>query len=614
MNRTLTLFRGLRPIGILVAGLTLALACGSPPSGNGGNTGNAHNGGKVTLASWQEPDTMLAAGITDSMTHAFADEAPVVEGLWGVTPIEDLPKNPKQSDYWTPQLATEVPTTDNGGIKINGDKMAETIKLRTGVKWHDGQPFGADDVVDTFNFFYLKFKDNNPTPVLSTSGWDQVESVNKVDDHTVTVNWKTTFGPYMSFGGGPYGVLPSHLLQQTWSDPTGKGDMTKTKLNIDLTSSNPQAYKGSDTWDKWLVGTGPFVFKEWVSGDHMTLVKNNNYWGSHKAYLDQITIKFEPDTNTELADLRTGTIDFGVDFRAALLSPLGHVANTKVQILPDSGAEHIDLNLKNKYLSDPVIRKAILQGIDRQKMIDTLLQGKTKISPDSWLCIGTGDWCADPSIPTTKYDPKAATQALDAAGYKTDPSCSGGSGRKYKDGTCIALNLVTTSGNALREQQEVQIASDLQGIGIIVNKPFNNPRSGKLFGSYASGGVLYNHTFDMAMYTNTYSGPAEPDNFYSGYVCDQIPTAANGGVGQNSTQECNPAVDKAFQAGRQKVSQSDRKSSYVDAQKALAQDLPDLPLYQQLTVNAYNTKIGGVKSNDFVWWVNTQDWYLTSGS
>src|SRR5205823_2706151 len=126
-------------------------------------------------------------------------------------------------------------------------------------------------------------------------------------------------GPYLVLGTGPYGMIPDHLLQKVWSSG---GDMTKVKLSIAI----PGGFNASDTMDKFIVGTGPFMFKEWVSGDHMTFVKNPNYWGS-KPHLDQITIKFEPDTNTQLADLRTGTIDMGWDFRAALLSPLGHLSS-----------------------------------------------------------------------------------------------------------------------------------------------------------------------------------------------------------------------------------------------------------------------------------------------
>ncbi len=606
MNLDLAKLRGLKTLAVATAALTLALACGNTSTTTGG--GNPTTGGKLVAASWQEQSSMLAIGITDSSTHAFAYEAPMVEGLLGLVSSADIPKNAKLSDYFAPQLATEVPTTDNKDVVVTGTTMAVTYKLRHGVKWHDGQPFTSKDVADTANFLWLKYKDNNPTPLLSTSGYDQISDVKTPDDFTAVIDYKSLYGPYLTLFSGPEGVLPSHLLQSTW---TAGGDMTKAKLPIDLSSANSAGFKGTDTWDKWLVGTGPFVFKEWVSGDHLTMVRNNSYWGPHKAYLDEITVKFEPDTNTELADLRTATVDLGIDFRAALLSPLSHLSNVTTVVLGDSGAEKLDFNLKNKYLSDLTIRKAINMGIDKQKMVDTLLSGKTVVSPDTPICLGLASWCSDPAIPTTKYDPAAAKKLLDDAGYKVQTSGDGKGYRSFKDGTTIAVNLVTTSGNALREQQEVQIASDLKGIGIQVITPFKNPTAGKLFGSYAGGGVLYNHTFDIAQYTNTVPG-GEPDQWYSGYVCDQIPTQANGGVGQNDTQECNPTVDAAFKAGRNKVAQADRKQGYVDAAKALAADLPEAPLYQQLTVNAFNNKLGGYKANADYWFNNSVDWFVKS--
>jgi peptide/nickel transport system substrate-binding protein len=608
MNLSLAKLRGLKTLAVATAGLTLALACGNTTGGNTTGGGTPKTGGALIAASWQEQSSMLAIGITDSATHAYAYEAPMVEGLLGLTSSADIPKNASLKDYYQPQLATEVPTTDNGDVKVTGNTMSVTYKLRHGVKWQDGQPFTSKDVVDTANFFYGKFKDNNPTPLLSTSGWDQISSVTAPDDFTATVNYKSIFGPFLGLFSGPEGVLPSHLLTETWA---AGGDMTKTKLAIDLTPANSAAFKGTDTWDKWLMGTGPFVFKEWVSGDHLTMVRNNNYWGPHKAYLDSITVKFEPDTNTELADLRTDTVALGIDFRAALLSPLSHLANVTTVVLGDSGAEKLDFNLHNKYLSDPVIRKAINMGINKQQIVDTLLAGKTVVSPDTAICLGLAAWCSDPSIPTTKYDPTAAAKLLDDAGYKVQTAGADKGWRAFKDGTTIALNLVTTSGNALREQQEIQIASDMKGIGIEIITPFKNPTAGKLFGAYASGGVLYNHTFDIAQYTNTVSG-GEPDGWYSGYVSTQIPTQANGGVGQNDTFESNPAVDAGFNAGRNKVAQADRKAGYVSAAVALATDLPEAPLYQQLTVNAYSNKLSGYKANADFWFNNSVDWYLNS--
>ncbi len=597
-------------LGFAAFGSILLAAC-SPAAPTGG--GSPRAGGKITVASWQEPDTLLAAGITDSMTHAVADVNPVMEGLLQGKAASDIPKNPKNADYWAPQLATNIPTLENGDVKISGNKMDVTWKLRKSVKWHDGVPFTSKDVKATFDFFWLKFKDKNPSPIQSSTGWDQVEGVDTPDDSTAVIHWKTIFGPYLSYGSGPYGILPEHLLTQTWAK---SGDITKEKLDINIQGG----FKGKDTWDKWMVGTGPFMFKEWVTGEKLTLVKNPQWWGDHKAYLDEITIKFEPDTNVQLADLRTNTIDMGWDFRAALLSPLSHLDQVQTVILTESGAEHIDLNLHNKFLKDKSVRQAILMGIDRQKIIDTLLEGKTQLSPDSWLCLGSGAWCQDPNGKTTKYNPEQAKKLLDDGGYKvpdpkTQKALSDKCGKGFRANTaadCLELNLVTTSGNALREQQEVVIASDLALIGIKIKQPFNNPRAGKLFGSYQNQGVLYTHQFDMAIYTNTYNGPAEPDAFFTGYVSTEIPTDANGGRGQNSTFTSDPRVDKAFQDGRAKVGQNERKQAYIDVQKALADILPDLPLYQQVHVTAYNKKLQGYKPNEFFWANNAQDWYLSS--
>ena len=271
MNRS-WLPQHVRRQGIAIFALLVCVACTNPPGAPSGSNAGPRAGGTLYAASWLEPTSLLEAGITAASQHAIADVAPMVEGLLGLKNAADVRKNPKVADFYQPQLATEVPTTDNGDVKVSGSTMRVTYKLRHGVRWSDGQPFSSKDVVDTANFFYLKFKDANPTQLFSTSGWDQISSVTTPDDYTAVVNYKSLYGPYLTNFAGPYGVLPSHLLQQTW---TAGGDLTRTKLAVDNTPSNPAAYKGSDTWDKWLVGTGPFVFREWVGGDHLTMVKNN---------------------------------------------------------------------------------------------------------------------------------------------------------------------------------------------------------------------------------------------------------------------------------------------------------------------------------------------------
>ena len=600
---TRTCPRWLRLLGVATAGTIMLVACAPSPSTT---TSAPKAGGKLTVASWQEQDSLLACNITSAASHACAYVNPAMEGLLTVKANQDpLPSNPKLSDYWVPELATEVPTLENGDVRVNVNKMDVTWKLRHGVKWHDGVAFTSKDVKATFDFWWLKYRDKNPTPLISTSGWDQVDSVDLPDDFTAIIHFKSVYAAYLTLGTGPYGILPEHLLQQVWAMT---GDITHDKVTVSI----PFGYSGSDTLDKLMVGTGPFMFKEWVTGDHLTLVRNPHWWGGGgRPYLNEIRVKFDADANTELNELRTNTVDMALDLRPSLLPSLSRQSDVTTVTILDSASEHLDINLHNTFLKDVTLRKAILMAIDRQRIVDTLLLGRTVVPPDAWMCIQTGAWCLDPNAKHTPYDVAAANKLLTDGGYKLQTSgpCKGF--RTDPQGRCVQLHLITTT-LPLREEQEVVIASDLAGIGIQIIKPFANVPASRMFGSCTSGGIIYSHNFDLAMYTNNYSYPAEPDSLaYTAYHSSQIPTDANGCVGQNTTFMSDPQLDQALDQARLSVKLSDRKDKYIVAQRRLADVIPEIPLYQAVDVEAYNKKLAGYKGNEF-WWMNqSADWYIS---
>ena len=115
--------RSLRLLAVAGIGTVLLAAC-APTSGN--NNSTAKLGGRLTVASWQEQETLLACNITAAAPHACAYVNPAMEGLLTVKANQDVPPNPKLSDYWVPELATEVPTLENGDVKVTGDKMDVT--------------------------------------------------------------------------------------------------------------------------------------------------------------------------------------------------------------------------------------------------------------------------------------------------------------------------------------------------------------------------------------------------------------------------------------------------------------------------------------------------------
>jgi len=649
----LSLRRRIAGVGGVAATLALAACGGGGGTSNSSGTATpvetqpgAVNGGTLNIGLVQEPTSFLAAGITDSMTFSYAVDALTNEGLLWYRSVDETANAKTQADFWRPDLATEVPTTANGDVKTSGcadgAKMCVTWKLRQGVKWHDGSTFSSKDVCDTYKFWWLNYKDKNPTAVLTTTGWDQVISCNDSNPNQAVVNFKSTFGPYLSFGTGVYGILPAKQLEAAFAANGGAGgDLEKVPQTVDLTvgSGNADAYKGTDTLDKITVGTGPYVLQKYEPTKDIILVRNKNYWDKqHQPHLDSIVFKIISGTAAQLTAAKAGSIDFGLDYRLKFLQDLiTESANgkLKVETIPESGAEKIDLNMcdnakglcgsgakKSPYLADSAIRHAIITGLNRQQIVDTLASGKTVVPSDSWIYLGS-EFIKTTDDTQTKYDPAAANKMLDDAGYKLSPSCDGGKTRAFKDGSCIDLDIATTAGNAAREDAEPLIASDLQAIGIHVNTPYKNVTPGKLFGSFADGGVLYTHTFDMAMYTNTLSSPAEPDNWYAGYHADcggsctasnQIPSAANKGQGQNDTGTDDPQIDQWFDQARNSIDLTVRAKLYKQIEVQLAKILPEVPLYQQVTVNSYSTKLQGLKRNDLVWTFNSYDWYCTGGN
>jgi ABC-type transport system substrate-binding protein len=108
------------------------------------------------------------------------------------------------------------------------------------------------------------------------------------------------------------------------------------------------------------------------------------------------------------------------------------------------------------------------------------------------------------------------------------------------------------------------------------------------------------------------SSPAEADSWWTAYHSSQIPNAANKGQGQNTTGEMNAAVDTAMDKARATIDLAARTALYKQAEAQLANDLPELPLFQQVTVDAYSANVQGVLPNDIIWDFNIADWSCTN--
>ena len=211
----------------------------------------------------REPDTMNRYS-----THILEDiQSCIVEGL--VTADE--------KNEVVPVLAAEIPTPENGGVKLRGSSMDVTWKLRPGIKWHDGTPHTSADV--KFTVDAINKGDWKPE---STDGFDRIDSVSTPDSLTAVVHYKEIYAPYkMQFFRG---TLPKHLL--AGRDIDKAGDYNR----------NP-------------VGTGPYRLAEWKTGEYILLEKAPGYWrGAAYPKIERILFRFIGNTTTRINQLRSGEL------------------------------------------------------------------------------------------------------------------------------------------------------------------------------------------------------------------------------------------------------------------------------------------------------------------
>ncbi|MBN1315940.1 MAG: peptide ABC transporter substrate-binding protein [Anaerolineales bacterium] len=522
------------------------------------------SGGTVIVALYQEPTTLNPYLVKQGAATRVMKT--LLEGLLGIDP---------DGNYY-PVLANQVPTLENGGISADG--LQVTYNLRAGVKWSDGQPVRAQDVVFTWNAIM-----NADNQVITRSGYDKIESVEAVDDSTVVIQFSEFYAPFLTLFDF---ILPEHVL----------GDLA------DMNNAG---------FNQHPVGTGPFMVAEWQPGDYILLAANPNYREENKPYLDQLIFKIVPSRETGVAMLKTGEVDVMWDLVEDQIPQIEEAEDLNPWISPSINIERLILNLSkpgepadpdapHPILGDSRVRQAIDIAIDKQQIVDALLNGQAKVI-NSPIPIG---WAMDDSLQPADYDPYAAKDLLEQAGWNdTD-----GDGIRDKDGQPLQLTIMTTSGNALRERVEQVLQAQFKAVGI--DLLINNVASTVLFGKWADNAPRAVGNFDILLYS---TGPSiDPDpHLYSYFHSSQIPTEENGGKGANYSRYSNPEVDQALDAARNSPDLATRKAEYMKMSQLIAQDLPHVMLYARLSINVFNSGVAGYSINaweNLTW--DTQNWYL----
>jgi peptide/nickel transport system substrate-binding protein len=423
---------------------------------------------------------------------------------------------------YVPELATEVPTPANGGISKDG--LTITYHLRHGVKWQDGAPFTAHDVVFTTHAIL-----NPANNIESRSGWDQIASVEAVGDYEVKFHLKKLYAPavatYFS-ESGLYPVLPAHLLEKY-------ADVNHAPFN-----DHP-------------IGTGPFKFVKWVHGDRIELAANPGYWrGAPK--LRRIIYKVIPNEVTILTQLKTHEIDAWFRAPSNMYGQLKDLPGHRLQMTPSLIFSHIDFNMKNPLFADIRVRRAINYGIDKHAIIEKITHG---VGLPAYSDVAPLSWAYDTDVMHYDFDPAKARSLLFQAGWAPGPD-----GILRKDGQSLTLTLSTVAGSANGVAVDTLVQESLKGLGVdVVLKDYP---AGLFFDSAQNGGILNAGKYDMASFS--WVAGVDPDDS-SLYMCDMFPPA-----GQNNLFWCDPTLDAAERGALGTYDQIARKKYYAVIQRELA--------------------------------------------
>jgi len=464
----------------------------------------------------------------------------------GIQVLENLVIFGKDSMNVEPQLAESW--------KVSDDGLTWTFKLRKGVKFHDGYPFNAQAVYDSFA--RVIFKEH---PYNSYGQWKYtsmslgpVKDIKVVDEYTIAL-----------ITDKPYAPLLNNLA--LWLCP-----ILSPKAMAD--------YK--EKIGQHPVGTGPFKFVSWTKDDQIVLERNNGYWGE-KAKVNKIILKSIPEPSARLMALQSGTVDIADDLDPDSIALVKK--NPKIAIIerPSVNVGYLAFNTEKPRLKDPKVRQALSHAVDKNTLIKSIFAGlaipaKNPFPPSIWSY--------NDAIKAYDYNPEKAKKMLAEA--------------KFDFNTEIELWAMPVSRAYMPEP--VKTAELIQAYFAAVGVKAKIVRHE--WGAYLS--KTSNGEHDMCM-LGWLGGNADPDNFLYGLLSAdtaKTPGAANVAIWKNAE-----FTDLCLK-GQKTFNKADRTKLYLKAQEIFHAEAPWMPLVHSTIVRCYSKKLhdvplrpNGLNSFQMVW-------------
>ena len=501
--------------------------------------GNPRKGGTLILGMTADPST-LNCGIESSQIVAMVTSS-IYSGLIHLD--EESNPHPDLAQSW----------------EISPDGLVYTFQLRENVKWHDGEPFTSADV--KFSFENLVGKYN----ARGREAYRNIKAIETPGPLTVKINLKKAYSPFLEVLTAHDGcIMPRHVFDGT--------DVFKNPHN----DANP-------------VGSGPFKFKEWKKGSHVTLVRNDNYFKKGRPFLDSVIFRIIPNAATRAIAFETGEINAifaSNSFPYQHVDRLKKLPNATIKDIGSPSLIGVHFNLKgNPIVARKEVRMAIAHAIDKKFVVEKGLRGVGKVI-DSVIPPGI-PWAYNANVPKYPFDLNKANALLDEAGHPR-----GAGGMRF------ALRLAFEAGNDNAERPVQILREQLKAAGIDIKLE-------RFERSVMLEKVFQKYDFDLWFGPLTTRGhPA------LGTARIYTSSSITGRPFTNFTRYSNPKVDQLFDLAVSATKKADMVKAYYEVQDILLRDLPTIPVADRLQLNIIKDQFKGALTStetyerlDEIWWV-----------
>jgi len=446
---------------------------------------------------------------------------------------------------------------------ISTSPQTVEYKIKANAVWNDGTPIDGNDFMFAWKFQDGKDCSATDCPVAGTTGYDSISNITQKDNgKTVDVTWSTVYPDWRAL----FALWPSKVAQNY----AGSADLFSP-------AGLKAAYHGFLTEDHPTWSGGPYEISQYVKNTSTTLVPNPKWYGATKPSLTQIIYKIILDPNQEIDALKNGEINVSTAQPTSdIVQQVQSLANTSYNLSAGPTWEHIDMNLKNKFLSDTPLRQAIFTAINRQEIITkTVLPFFPTAAPLNNHDYMPGMAGYTDVVTATKQgsgDLATARSLLEAAGYTGDQP---GQQLKNKAGQAISLRFTYTQTNALRKTTALLVQNDLAQIGVKLTLVPVPDLSALGTGDY-----------DMIVFAWVGS-PFESGNK------DLWSTNGGGNYGHYS----NPQVDQLLAKAATDTDATQQAADFNAADKIMTQDAYVLPLYQKPVFIAVSNDFVNIRNN-----------------